>query len=177
MRCRGIKWPSQRQQTAGPLLTDVQGKNTRAESLINADEHTLRSSASGFGCPSSSSLCLISSSSSFSLFLSRSSASISFSRSLRRFCSALPLGVTPKITAFRTIAWAAVLHLLQVRSGAGGIYLRSILGKSRSCFMIIHTFTDNFQCVTYFQHLQILKSSMSVANPILMAQIKLLHFF
>ncbi len=95
------------------------GKQTH---IIMTDKLTLRSSASGFGCPSSSSLCLISSSSSFSLFLSRSSASISFSRSLRRFCSALPLGVTPKITAFRTIARAAVLHLLlQVRSGSHSI--------------------------------------------------------
>lgn len=150
MRCRGIKWPSQRQQTAGPLLTDVLGKHTRAETLINADEHTLRSSASGFGCPSSNSLCLISSSSSFSLFLSRSSASISFSRSLRRFCSALPLGVTPKITAFRTIAWAAVLHLLQVRSGSKGINFRSILGTKSVMFMKIHTVTDTVQCVMYF---------------------------
>lgn len=97
--------------------------NTRTHTHTYLCRHTLRSSASGFGCPSSNSLCLISSSSSFSLFLSRSSASISFSRSLRRFCSALPLEVTPKITAFRTIARAAVLHLLQVRSGSRSIKL------------------------------------------------------
>lgn len=52
---------------------------------------TLRSSASGSGCPSASSLCLISSSSSFSRFLSRSSSSISFSLSRSRFWRALPL--------------------------------------------------------------------------------------
>lgn len=58
---------------------------------VEDDGHTLRSSASGSGCPSANSLCLISSSSSFSLFLSLSSSSISFSRSRKRFCSALPL--------------------------------------------------------------------------------------
>lgn len=102
-------------------MTDIEGKHTHA--LINVDKHTLRSSASGFGCPSSNSLCLISSSSSFSLFLSRSSTSISFSRSLRRFCSALPLGVAPEMTTFRTIARAAELHLLEVRCGSNSIAL------------------------------------------------------
>lgn len=77
---------------------------THAHKRPHAAKHTLRSSASGFGCPSSNSLCLISSSSSFSRFLSRSSASISFSRSLRRFCSALPLEATMRMTTFRTIA-------------------------------------------------------------------------
>lgn len=98
-------------ETTQSMLTHYR-YTARHTHIIIADKRTLRSSASGFGCPSSSSLCLISSSSSFSLFLSRSSASISFSRSLRRFCRALPLGVTPKITAFRTIATAAVMHLL-----------------------------------------------------------------
>lgn len=108
-------------KTADSMPTHCRYTDRQTHIMI-IDKHTLRSSASGFGCPSSNSLCLISSSSSFSLFLSRSSASISFSRSLRRFCSALPLGVTPKITAFRTIARAAVLHLLlQVRSGSHNI--------------------------------------------------------
>lgn len=135
--CRGadtqmIKWPSQRQHTACSLTTDRQA-HTR---IFIIDEHTLRSSASGSGCPSSSSLCLISSSSSFSLFLSRSSASISFSRSLRRFCSALPLGVTPKITGFRTMAVAAVLHLLwKVRSGSHSVCCCVVL---RSCTFVCH---------------------------------------
>lgn len=82
---------------------------THTHTRLHAAKHTLRSSASGFGCPSSNSLCLISSSSSFSRFLSRSSASISFSRSLRRFCSALPLEATMRMTTFRTIARAFAL--------------------------------------------------------------------
>lgn len=97
--------------------------HTHTPTLINVDKHTLRSSASGFGCPSSNSLCLISSSSSFSLFLSRSSTSISFSRSLRRFCSALPLGAAPEMTTFRTMARAAELHLLEVGCGSNSITL------------------------------------------------------
>lgn len=81
--------------------------HTQMHKHLHTDKHTLRSSASGFGCPSSNSFCLISSSSSFSRFLSRSSASISFSRSLRRFCSALPLEVKTGIIRLRTIARAS----------------------------------------------------------------------
>lgn len=112
IRYRKIKWPSERQQTAHSLIKDAQSKcrHIQMQKRLHADKHTLRSSASGFGCPSSNSLCLMSSSSSFSLFLSRSSASISFSRSLRRFCSALPLEVAPGITPFRTIARAICLN-------------------------------------------------------------------
>lgn len=82
------------------------------------DIRTLRSSASGSGCPWSSSLCRISSSSSFSLFLSRSSASISFSRSLRRFCSALPLKVAPEMSGFRPKAIAPRGHPSTAVGGA-----------------------------------------------------------
>ncbi len=57
---------------------------------------TLWSSASGSGCPSDRSLCLISSNSSFSLFLSLSFNSSSFSLSLNRFCNALPLRETKR---------------------------------------------------------------------------------
>lgn len=138
-KTRKIKWPSQRQQTAHPLIPHVQ---TNTLIHVVTEQLTLRSSASGSGCPSSNSLCLISSSSSFSLFLSRSSASISFSRSLRRFCSALPLGVTPKITAFRTMAVAAIEHLLlQVRSGSHGIccYVLLLLQTRSTRLEFTHT--------------------------------------